>query len=295
MKQLRFTLYSIAIVWVFFSCQNEESFPIAGNGHGHIILSLPDFQPFVLVGSRAEQTLTDLSGYIFTLEGTDGEGNPVSQEITFVDNCCIIPAGTYTLTADNHAVAVSGNGTAYYSGTSATFTLSPGGMTQVPSINMGKPKNARIDLNLDETFTALYDLAEVTLSDGDRMVGLTVGQPQGFMMIPENGAVSFTIKAAARKGSHATDLPAGGLTGHIAIAAGYAYAINLTAKSIEDLMIEIGDGTHDGEFNAKENIESIESIESLEFLEFLEFLEPLEPLESLEPLKNLSTPKSSSL
>ena len=195
MKQLRFTLYSIAIVWVFFSCQNEESFPIAGNGHGHIILSLPDFQPFVLVGSRAEQTLTDLSGYIFTLEGTDGEGNPVSQEITFVDNCCIIPAGTYTLTADNHAVAVSGNGTAYYSGTSATFTLSPGGMTQVPSINMGKPKNARIDLNLDETFTALYDLAEVTLSDGDRTVELTVGQPQGYMMVPDNGAVSFTIKA----------------------------------------------------------------------------------------------------
>ena len=292
MKQLKTKLIAMGMALASFSCQNEEAVPNTGNASGRIFLSLPDFQPFVAVGSRAEQALTDLSGYIFTLDGTDGEGNPVSQEITFVENCCIIPAGTYTLTADNHAVAVSGNGTAYYSGTSATFTLSPGGMTQVPSINMGKPKNARIDLNLDETFTALYDLAEVTLSDGDRMVGLTVGQPQGFMMIPENGAVSFTIKAAARKGSHVTDLPAGGLTGHIAIAAGYAYAINLTAKSIEDLMIAIGDGTHDGEFNAKENLENIESLESLESLEFLE---PLEPLESLEPLKNLSSPKSSSL
>lgn len=289
MKQLKTKLIAMGMALASFSCQNEEAVPNAGNASGRIFLSLPDFQPFVVVGSRAEQSLTDLAGFSFTLKGEDTEGNDVSMNIEFVDNSCIIPAGTYTLTADNHAVAVSGNGTAYYSGTSATFTLSPGGMTQVPSINMGKPKNARIDLNLDETFTALYDLAEVTLSDGDRMVGLTVGQPQGFMMIPENGAVSFTIKAAARKGSHVTDLPAGGLTGHIAIAAGYAYAINLTAKSIEDLMIEIGDGTHDGEFNAKENLENIESLESLEFLE------PLEPLESLEPLKNLSSPKSSSL
>lgn len=283
MKQLKTILIATGFALVFFSCQNEEVVPNVGNANGHIILSQPDFQPYVVVGSRAEQSLTDLAGFSFTLKGEDTEGNDVSMNIEFVDNSCIIPAGKYTLTADNHAVAVSGNGTAYYSGTSATFTLSPGGMTQVPSINMGKPKNARIDLNLDETFTALYDLAEVTLSDGDRMVGLTVGRPQGFMMVPENGAVSFTIKAAARKGSHVTDLPAGGLTGHIAIAAGYAYTLCLTAKTIDDMMIGIGDGTHDGEFNAKENIES------------LEFLEPLEPLESLEPLKNLSTPKSSSL
>lgn len=286
MKQLKTILIATGFALVFFSCQNEEEVPNVGNANGHIILSQPDFQPYVVVGSRAEQSLTDLAGFSFTLKGEDTEGNDVSMNIEFVDNSCIIPAGKYTLTADNQAVAVSGNGTAYYSGTSTAFTLSPGGTTKVPSINMGKPKNARIDLVLDASFTALYNLTELTLTDGMRTITLTADQPQGFMMVPENGAVSFTIKAAARKGSHVTDLPAGGLTGHIAIAAGYAYAINLTAKSIEDLMIEIGDGTHDGEFNAKENLENLEN---------LEFLEPLEPLESLEPLKNLSSPKSSSL
>ena len=250
MKQLTSTLIVTCLSWVFFSCQSERLSPDTLYAKGRIIFSMPSAEPFIESGTRAKQTLTDLTGYTFTLSGRDTEGHPINRIITFEDNSCIIPAGIYTLTADNDSAAVSGLGAPYYNGKSASFSLKAGSTVTVPTIQMGKPQNTRIDLTLDDTFTKLYDLQSLTLSDGSRTINLDATNPQGYMMVPENSTLTYTIKATAKKDSHVSDLPAEGLTKNLPVKPGYAYTINLTAQSIEDIRIEIGDGTHGEEFDA---------------------------------------------
>ena len=253
MKQLTSTLIVTCLSWFFFSCESETMPPETGYAKGRILFSMPTAEPFIESGTRATQTLTDLTGYTFTLSGTDTKGNAVNGVVDFVGNTCIIPAGTYTLTADNKTAAEKDLGAPYYHGTSASFTLIPGGSTQVPTIQLGKPKNTRIDLTLEESFTELYDLQSLTLSDGSdgsRTISLDANNRQGFMMVPENNTLTYTIKATAKSGSHVTDLPAEGLTKTLTVTAGYAYPIHLTAQAIKDMMIGIGNGSHNGEFDA---------------------------------------------
>ena len=268
MKQLTSTLIVTCLSWVFFSCQSEKLSPDTSYAKGRILFSLPTAEPFIEDGTRA--TLTDLTGYTFTLSGTDTKGNIINEDIKFKDNSCIIPAGTYTLTADNMTAAVPGLGAPlgapYYHGRSASFTLEAGGTVTVPTIEMGKPQNTRIDLTLDDTFTKLYDLMSLTLSDGSRTISLDANNLQGFMMVPENNTLTYTIKATAKSGSHVTDLPAEGLTKTLTVKAGYAYPIHLTAQAIEDMMIGIGEGSHNGEFDAPaekfpENLEKLDKLE----------------------------------
>ena len=271
MKQLTSTLIVTCISWVFFSCQSEKLSPDTSDAKGRILFSMPTAEPFIEDGTRATQPLTDLKGYTFTLSGEDTKGNTVKGVITFMDNnSCIIPAGTYTLTADNkaEAEAVSGLGAPYYNGTSAEFRLEAGGTKTVPTIEMGKPQNTRIDLTLDNTFTDLYDLQSLSLSlsDGSRTISLDASNRQGYMMVPETNTLAYTIKAKAKSGSHVTDLPAEGLTKTLTVTAGYAYPINLTAQAIEDMMIGIGEGSHNGEFDAPaekfpENLEKLDKLE----------------------------------
>ena len=120
----------------------------------------------------------------------------------------------------------------------------------IPTIEMGKPQNTRIDLTLEESFKKLYDLQSLTLSDGSRTISLDSINLKGFMMVPENNTLTYTIQATAKKGSHVTDLPAEGLTKTLTVKAGYAYPIHLTAQAIKDMMIGIGNGSHNGAFDA---------------------------------------------
>lgn len=263
MKQLTSTLIVTCLSWFFFSCESETMPPETGYAKGRILISMPTAEPFIESGTRAIQTLTDLTGYTFTLSGTDTKGNAVNGVVDFVGNTCIIPAGTYTLTADNKTAAEKDLGAPYYNGISASFSLKSGGTVTVPTIQMGKPKNTRIDLTLDDTFTKLYDLQSLTLSDGPRTINLDATKPQGYMMVPENSTLTYTIKAKAKQGSHVSDLPPEGLTKNLPVKPGYAYRIHLTAQSIEDIRIEIGDGTHGEEFDAPaekfpENLEKLE-------------------------------------
>lgn len=254
MKQLTSTLIVTCLSWVFFSCQSEKLSPDTSYAKGRILFSMPTAEPFIEDGTRA--TLTDLTGYTFTLSGTDTKGNTINEDITFMDNnSCIIPAGTYTLTADNMAAAapVSGLGAPYYRGTSAEFSLEAGSTLIIPTIEMGNPKNTRIDLTLDDTFKKLYELQSLTLSDGSdgsRTISLDDKNLQGFMMVPENNTLTYTIKAKAKKDSHVSDLPTEGLTKSLTVTAGYAFPIRLTAQAIKDMMIGIGEGSHNGEFDA---------------------------------------------
>ena len=248
MKQLTSTLIVTCLSWVFFSCQSEKLSPDTSYAKGRILFSMPTAEPFIEEGTRA--TLTDLTGYTFTLSGKDTEGKTINEDIKFKDNSCIIPAGTYTLTADNMTAAVPGLGAPYYYGTSDEFSLEAGGTVTVPTIEMGKPKNTRIDLTLGESFTDLYDHQSLTLSDDSRTISLDASNRQGYMMVPKNNTLTYTIRAKAKKGSHVTDLPAEGLTKTLTVKAGYAYPIKLTAQAIKDMMIGIGEGSHNGEFDA---------------------------------------------
>ena len=250
MKQLTSTLIVTCLSWVFFSCQSEKLSPDTSYAKGRILFSMPTAEPFIEDGTRATQTLADTTGYTFTLSRTDTEGNTTNWVITFKENSCIIPAGTYTLTADNQEAAVSGLGAPYYHGRSASFTLEAGGTETIPTIEMGKPKNTRIDLTLDKSFTDLYELQSLTLSDGSRTISLDSINLKGFMMVPKNNTLTYTIRAKAKKDSHVTDLPAEGLTKTLTVTAGYAYPIHLTAQAIKDMMIGIGNGSHNGEFDA---------------------------------------------
>lgn len=237
------------------SCATEEdALHGADAAQGRIVLSTPLAEPFIEV--RAEQTLTDFSGYTFTLKGTNSDGWAVNETLELQKEgehySCIIPAGTYTLTADNATAATAANGAAYYNGTSPEFSLTPGGNVAV-SIDLGKPQNAMISLNIDASFSKLYDLTGVSLTDGERTVSLTA-PGQAYFMIPASGCLSYTILAKARPGSHVSDLPAAGITRSLTIAPGNAYPILLTAKAIEDMLIEFGNGSHNGEFNAPPRI-----------------------------------------
>ena len=268
MKQLTSTLIVTCLSWVFFSCQSEKLSPDTSYAKGRILFSMPTAEPFIEDGTRASQTLTDLTDYTFTLLGTDKKGNTINGVIKFKGNSCIIPAGTYTLTADNMAAAVYDLGAPYYYGTSADFTLEAGGTVTVPTIEMGKPKNTRIDLTLGESFTDLYDLQSLSLSlsDGSRTIILDANNLQGFMMVPKNNTLTYTIKATAKKGSHISDLPTEGLTKTLTVTAGHAYPIHLTSQAIKDMMIGIGNGSHGGAFDAPaekfpENLEKLDKLE----------------------------------
>ena len=252
MKLYKAILASTIIASVISSCQNVE--PESAMQQGQVILSCSDIAAYIDGGTRAA-TLTDLDGYTFTLDGTDSEGKSVSYQIAFQKDgdtySSIIPAGQYTITADNTQAAQSGLGCPYYRGTSEEFTLNPGGKSSV-YISMGTPRNAQITLLQDKTFTDLYDLTGLAIHDETtNFFTLDADNATGYVMVPASNQITYTIKAQAKQGSHVSDLPTSGLSKTITIRSGHSYTISLTAQSISDMMIGIGKGEHDGEFDAR--------------------------------------------
>ena len=48
------------------------------------------------------------------------------------------------------------------------------------------------------------------------------------------------------------DIPTEGITGKFDVVVGNSYPLNITASTITDLLIEFGEGTHNGEFDTRE-------------------------------------------
>lgn len=249
-KHFYYILTSAMLAVSLQSCQNEDV--VFEEDSCRIVLNMSSEGTFLETDTRAVQSLTDLEGFSFKLSGTDHKGEAVDRELRFQKdgdlNIAIVPAGQYTLTAGNETMATTGNGMPYYHGSSELFKLSDN-TTTVVSIALGKPHNARIDLVLDNTFSSLYTLEEVSFDDKvERSITLT-SQGSVYAMVPADGIVTYTVKATAKKGSHVSDLPATGVKGTIKVAPGNSYTLNLTAKAISDLIIGIGDGEHGGEFD----------------------------------------------
>lgn len=234
--------FLLLMATVFFSaCQVEDLPPIKESAKmGRIVLSLPEVQLYTEGSTRADGNIAD---YTYTLNSAEGSVHVVSDStITFTDGSAIIPAGIYTLTATSKNAQDAGP---WYQGTSSSFSLLLGG-TQEVSINLGKPKNVEIAVTFDKSFTDLYENYSVT-------IGNHTLQANGRLYAMPGATVSYTIKGSAKAGSHVSDIPASGITGTINNAeAGTSYPLNITASSISDLLIQIGEGTHNGEFDTKE-------------------------------------------
>lgn len=225
------------------ACQTDDLPPIPKQAQtGRIVLSLSEVQLYTEGSTRADGNIAD---YTYTLNSAEGSVHVVSDStITFTDGSAIIPAGTYTLTATSKSAQDAGP---WYQGTSSSFSLLLGG-TQEVSINLGKPKNVEIVVSFDESFTNLYENYSVTI--GTKSL---TANGRLYAMPDELGKVTYTIKGSANAGSYVSDIPASGITGTINNAeAGTSYPLNITASSISDLLILIGEGTHNGEFDTKE-------------------------------------------
>ena len=225
------------------ACQTDDLPPIPQQAQtGRIVLSLSEVQLYTEGSTRADGNIAD---YTYTLNSVEGSVHVLSDStITFTDGSAIIPAGTYTLTATSKSAQDAGP---WYQGTSSSFSLLLGG-TQEVSINLGKPKNVEIVVSFDESFTNLYENYSVTIG------GKSVSANGNLYAMPDElGKVTYTIKGFAKAGSHVSDIPTSGITGTINNAvAGTSYPLNITASSISDLLIQIGEGTHNGEFDTKE-------------------------------------------
>lgn len=222
------------------ACQTDDLPPIPQQAQtGRIVLSLSEVQLYTEGSTRAGGNIAD---YTYTLNSAEGSVHVVSDStITFTDGSAIIPAGTYTLTATSKTTQ---DAAPWYQGTSAAFIIGIGEATPV-SINLGKPNNVEIVVSFDESFTNLYENYSVTIG------GKSVSANGNLYAMP--GTITYTVKGSAKAGSHVSDIPASGITGTINNAeAGTSYPLNITASSISDLLIQIGEGTHNGEFDTKE-------------------------------------------
>ena len=83
----------LAIGQLCTGCSAEDIAGEAPSEMGVLCLQMSSDEDFVQVETRAVQTLTDFTGYTFTLSN--------GQELSFNDGEAIIPAGTYTLSATN--------------------------------------------------------------------------------------------------------------------------------------------------------------------------------------------------
>ena len=232
----------LMMVVMFTACQSEEMPPFGeGTKTGRIVLSLPEVQLYTEANTRAQAT-ADIEDFVYKLNSVDGSSHVVSDStISFTSGTAVLPAGTYTLIATSKNAQ---DAAPWYQGTSDAFTVVEGDSKPV-SVSLGKPKNAAVVVTFAESFTTLYENYSVT-------IGNNTLQANGSLYAMPGATVSYTIKGTAKQGSHVSDLPANGITGSISAEAGTSYPLNITASSISDLLINIGDGTHNGEFDTKE-------------------------------------------
>ena len=230
------------------SCHQDNESEVTLDGEATLVLSLNDAQLFTELSTRVEHVVTDYSRYTFKLNGTTISGAPVTDLVIPIgdDGIAQVSAGTYTLSADNRDYANTDNGYPWYNGSSETFTINVNETLGV-SIALGKPKNARLSMAVDDSFSALYEHPVLTLSDGERSVMLTSSEEVCHFIIPASGALAYTITAAAKAGSHATDMPSS--TGYVDIQAGYNTTIRIKANPASGIIIPVVEGGYTGTFD----------------------------------------------
>lgn len=243
-KILTFAL--LLLLPLLTGCLNEDTQPQPEQGvKGRIVLSLVGMEGYVDAQTRATQTLTNYDGYTYTLTGTSLiDAHSISESGTLASlmnaSSLEIEAGNYRLTVSNESGTQSGIGFPTYSGYQ-DFTLHVDDVVKV-SINMGKPSNAKLTIVEDGTFSSKYGNATFTV--GTREINLSSTPTVAYFPA---GSVGYTLTARAKSGSHVTDIV--GATGTIAVEAGKAYTLTLSANPVTGELIPIVSGSHNGEFD----------------------------------------------
>lgn len=242
----------ILLMFLFFEgCANESLLDdMVNEEKGTIVLSLISTDDGY---EETRATVTDISGYIFTL--TEESGNKTQLQFnkedgnnSFIAN---VYSGTYTLTVESSSKedAQAGVGKTYYAGTSVPLIVESGKNIHT-SIDMGYPKNAKISFSIENSFSDLYDLEKITLSTSTRTVELQGNDNFDVFFFPEDEAISYTIQAEAKKNSHVQEMPVEGVSGSLQIEAGKHYPLTLSANPVTGIIIPLGENEWNGEFNA---------------------------------------------
>ena len=236
----------LAISQLCTGCSAEDIAGEAPSEMGVLCLQMSSDEDFVRVETRAEQTLTDFTGYTFTLSN--------GQELSFTNGKAIIPAGTYTLSATNaNADAVDGGyGGPLYSGSSDEFTVTAGGTTPV-TISLGAPKNAKVTISLSAKFTELYTFSSLTLKEEDKGdkgdKEHTITSPGEVAYFPAtNTTLNYTLVVNAKHESYVQDITEA--TGKVTIAPGTHTTLTLDVNPIDPNLVTIDTGPpyNNGEF-----------------------------------------------
>lgn len=240
MKYLQHTLLVLACLaaaWLCAGCSAEDIQVEAPDAMGVLCLRMSSDEAYAIVETRAEQPLDDWTGYTFKLNG---------NSISFTDGLAIIPAGTYILSATNRdSDAVGGGYTgALYEG-SAEFSINAGEHKSV-TLSLGAPKNAKVTVAFDETFSERYTFSSLALNDGAKTNTLTPTNQAVFFPTTNSTTLNYTLVASAKYGSHVQDITAA--TGTIPIAPSKHTKIILSVNPITGyITIESGE-PHAGEF-----------------------------------------------
>ena len=231
------TLAWLTIGQLCTGCSAEDIAGEAPSEMGVLCLQMSSGEDFVQVKTRAVQTLTDFTGYKFTLNG---------QEISFTDGKAIIPAGSYTLSATNASAVKGGYSGPLYEG-ATEFTLNAGEQKDV-ALNLGSPKNAKVTIELSEGFTKLYTLDKLTLNDGTRDNIITLPEQVVYFPAPAtNTTLSYTLVANAIEGTHVQDIT--GASGTVTIAHGTHPTLTIDVTPIDPTLVTIVTGDpYSGEF-----------------------------------------------
>lgn len=220
-------------------CSTEDTQVEAPKSMGVLCLNMSSDEVYVHAGTRAVQTLTDWSGFQFTLDN-----GTASTPLVFTNGQAIVEAGTYTLSATNSASVDNGYSGALYCG-AETFTISPGEQKAI-SLALGKPKNSKVTVSPSSAFAEKYELKSLALSDGTRDITISSAAQTAYFPAAAT-QLTYTLVANAKAGSHVQDITSA--TGTIAISAGTHTPITLKINPIDPNLVIIGTGeNHNGEF-----------------------------------------------
>ena len=220
-------------------CSNEDSHVEVPEPMGILCLNMSSDEVYVQAGTRAVQTLTDWSGFQFTLDN-----GTASTPLVFNNGRASVAVGTYTLHATNSASVDNGYSGALYSG-AETFSINAGEQKAV-TLSLGKPKNSKVTVSLSSDFAEKYDLKTLTLNDGTRDITISsVAQPAYF---PTSASqLTYTLVADAKAGSLVQDITSA--TGSVTIDAGKHTTLNLQINPIDPNLVVIDTDTdYNGEF-----------------------------------------------
>lgn len=220
-------------------CSNEDSQVEVPEPMGILCLNMSSDEVYVQAGTRAVQTLTDWSGFQFTLNNATA-----STPLVFTDGRASVAVGTYTLHATNSASVDNGYSGALYSG-EETFSINAGEQKAV-TLALGKPKNSKVTVSPSSAFAEKYELKSLTLNDGTRDITITsVAQAAYFPAAATQ--LTYTLVADANAGSLVQDITSA--TGSVTIEAGKHTTLNLQINPIDPNLVVIDTDTdYNGEF-----------------------------------------------